>query len=89
MWKKNCELWKIIENLIGYEMYETFYYFIILLSVCTYFVSLRIFRLRLITCSTLMYVLAFLFIMLPGYEIATGNAISPAFNHGFDNEIYF
>ena len=70
-------------------MYETFYYLAILFSACTYFISLRIFRLRLVSYSTLMYVLAFLFIMLHGYEIASGNAIRPALSRGFDIEIYF
>ena len=70
-------------------MYEFLYYITISLSICSYFISLRIFRVRLITYSTLMYVLAYLFIMLHGYEIASGNAIRPALNHGFDNEIYF
>jgi len=70
-------------------MYEIFYYLTILISVCTYFISLKVFKLRLITYSTLMYVLAFLLIMLHGYEIASGDAIRPALNHGFDNEIYF
>lgn len=68
-------------------MYEFTYYSVLILSVCAYFISLRIFRLRLITYSTLMYTLAFMLVILPGYQIAAGEAL-PEFYHGFDHDLY-
>jgi hypothetical protein len=63
------------------------YYLITSLCIVIYFLTLRLLRLKLVSYSTLMYTMAILLIMIPGYQIASGtenNLIQLGFSRGFD-----
>ena len=67
------------------------YYLITSLCIVIYFLTLRLLRLKLVSYSTLMYTMAILLIMIPGYQIASGtenNLIQLGFSRGFDIELY-
>lgn len=58
-----------------------------------YFLTLRFLRLKLVSYSTLMYIMAIILVMIPGYQIVSGteyaHIVRLGFSRGFDIELYW
>ena len=68
------------------------YYLIVSITIFFYFYSFKKSNLQIISFSSLMYIFAIFFAILPGFMISKGTVFQERFPHlyrGFDIDVYF
>ena len=75
------------------QLLSIIYYSITIACILIYFITIRFSKLKLVSYSTIMYIIAIFLVMIPGYQIVSGTAyahlVRLGFSRGFDTELYW